>query len=689
MSCITQETRISDHIDGIKASGAVLAARADVIRDLQKVCSGEQTDEKPLHICLKKTPHESEQFSIQLSSDESELLLSASDDLGFIYGLYHISRELLGVSNFWFWNDQPFTARPTIPVSQGYRYESTRAAVRYRGWFINDEILIDKWQVEGRSDLPWIMAFEALLRSGGNMVIPGTDRNSRLYRSLAASRGLYITHHHAEPLGAEMFIRARPDLEPSYALHPEVFHQLWRESIAEQKDTNVIWNLGFRGQGDYPFWHNDPSYDTDEKRGALVSSLIKMQYDFVKEAVPDAVCCTNLYGEVMELYQKGCLSLPDEIIKIWADNGFGKMVSRRQGNHNPRVSSMPEKDYKSRKGIYYHVSFFDLQAANHLTMLSCPAEMVCRELAAVLENGGSDYWIINCSNIKPHVYFLDLIAELWNNGCTAATAEAICTQHRTRYAERYYGEVAKKAVAELISAYADCAPQYGPNEDDRAGEQFSNYGTRNLLSQYMKNAAEPAKNMFWAFDAHSLKEQAEAFSNVAQEAAERYHTLRIRAEGCTFLLKADSDKKLLAAKTLLEDSLLLQVRLHEYCYTGAAFAMQALLHAFSADYKQAFYLAGKAKDAFTHANEAMREREHGKWRGFYANDCFSDLKTSARLAGAFMAYVRNQGDGPDFYRWQREFTYSDADRNVVTLLLWENRLDDDELYQAMKARFEA
>ena len=52
----------------------------------------------------------------------------------------------------------------------------------------------------------------------------------------------------------------------------------------------------------------------------------------VKAECPGAVCSTNLYGEAMELYQKGCLKLPEEVIKIWADNGYGKMVTRRQGN---------------------------------------------------------------------------------------------------------------------------------------------------------------------------------------------------------------------------------------------------------------------------------------------------------------------------------------------------------------------
>ncbi len=34
------------------------------------------------------------------------------------------------------------------------------------------------------------MAFEALLRLGGNLVIPGTDANSKIYAELAAEMGL-------------------------------------------------------------------------------------------------------------------------------------------------------------------------------------------------------------------------------------------------------------------------------------------------------------------------------------------------------------------------------------------------------------------------------------------------------------------------------------------------------------------
>ena len=75
------------------------------------------------------------------------------------------------------------------------------------------------------------MVFEALLRLGGNMVIPGTGSNAKKYSKMAADMGLIITHHHAEPLGAEMFLQAYPGLNPSYKEHGEKYRALWKEAI--------------------------------------------------------------------------------------------------------------------------------------------------------------------------------------------------------------------------------------------------------------------------------------------------------------------------------------------------------------------------------------------------------------------------------------------------------------------------
>lgn len=422
----------------------------------------------------------------------------------------------MGVQPFWFWNDQPFEVRESVKIPTNTVIESKPARVTYRGWFINDETLLSHWKVERRADLPFIMAFETLLRLGGNMVIPGTGKNAHIYRQAAADMGLIITHHHAEPLGAEMFAQAYPDLEPMYSKYPEKFRALWQAGIDAQKGMRVIWNIGFRGQGDKPFWDDDPKYDTPEKRGELMSALIKQQYDLVKDNDPNAVCCTNLYGETMELYKDGFLKLPDDIIKIWADNGYGKMVSRRQGNANPRVPALPQQGDDDAHGIYYHASFYDLQAASHITMLPNSTEFVSQELTDVLIHGADDYWLINCSNIKPHAFLLDLIARCWRDGTVDAVQQSIA------YMVAYYGLLHRSDVAQCLTDYAQFTVPYGPNEDDRAGDQFYNHVPRMLISQFVKDRTSPADDLRWLFDVPTLAEQSTHCAEIFQKAAENY-----------------------------------------------------------------------------------------------------------------------------------------------------------------------
>ena len=209
--------------------------------------------------------------------------------------------------------------------------------------------------------------------------------------------------------------------------------------------------------------------------------LIREEYDMVQARFPGAVCATNLYGETMELYRDGYLRLPDEIIKIWADNGFGAMVSRRQGSHNPRVPALPEAKDTGAHGIYYHASFYDLQAANHITMLPNPPEFIAKTLRTVLDRHMTDYWIVNCSNVKPHVFTLDLIAKLWREG-------KVNVEEQIRdYCSCYYFALFAGEIAACFRAYYRAALSYGPNPDDHAGEQFPNYVPRMLVSQFMRD----------------------------------------------------------------------------------------------------------------------------------------------------------------------------------------------------------
>lgn len=668
MYYITGNSKIVTDIQDSAVRYAVKALARDMKRTLAP------SEEPGMELRLVRRGMGKERFA--LAAGENALEIGADSSLGFAYGIYEVSRRFLGVEPFWFWNDQQPARRERVGVEEDFSFVSEPYRVGLRGWFLNDEVLISAWSVERDRKMPWVMAFEALLRCGGNMVIPGTDRNAARYRRIASDMGLSITHHHAEPLGAEMFARAYPELKASYAEHGDLFEKLWREGIEAQKDLRVIWNLGFRGQGDCPFWLDDPQYDTDEARGALISSLIQKQYDMVKESNPEAVCCTNLYGETMELYQKGFLNLPEDVIHIWADNGFGKMVSRRQENHNPRIPALPGQGGDKKHGIYYHASFYDLQAANHITMLPNSVEFVRSELKRVLEHGAGDYWIVNCSNIKPHVFYLDYISRLWKDG-DCETEEWL-----DGFVEAYFGAEGKEEVKACFRACSESAVQYGPNADDHAGEQFFNHVPRMLMTQFMKDRDEPARELFWAADYETLLEQAKWYEDICAEGVENYGKL-LRLCGKT---AAALDG---AARTLFEDSLLLQAKLLYHCCLGAYDVCRSLSCGFEEDYLKAFYFAGKAQDEFLAADAAMREREHGKWNGFYQNECLADVKQSAWTAETLLGYFRLLGDGPHCWQWQREFLNSEEDRRVSLILNMENHLTHRELFALVKERWDA
>jgi len=577
----------------------------------------------------------------------------AGDELGFIYGLLHISEHVLKIPPFWFWYDHVVSKVDTSVIDD---FISKPKRVRFRGWFINDEILLSNWSPDNDPLTPWKMAYEALLRCGGNMVIP-TTQVSRVHSDLAATYGLWLTHHHAEPLGADMFVRAYPDLEPSYDLYEDKFKQLWLDGIEHQRNHKVVWNIGFRGQGDLPFWGSSGSnkYDTDEKRGDLISGVLQYQYDLLKENVESPVCCTYIYGELTDLYKKGFLRIPEDVIKIWSDNGYGKMVSRRMDDHNPRTPALPEsKDELS--GIYYHVSFCDMQACSHITQIGNSLEFLTSELENAFDHGADDYVLVNCSNIRPHVAPLAMIAELWkgNHFCL----ESFC--------EVYYRD---KSIATAFIDYAKAAVSFGAFEDEHAGDHFYNFGIRAIISSIMKNETSVSQ-MFWATGDVLITDQLHWFGGKCSEGVVNYHS---------FLEKHNR-----GFGRLFDTTILLYAKLHYHGYKGGALFVRGCMELFKENYINAFYCIGLAMDEFAFANGLLRNSEYGVWRGYHANECFADYKFTAYLLRVFMAFIRNFGDGPGYWDWQRELFYPAEDKGVRLQMNLHNRDTEEEMFRKMK-----
>ena len=293
----------------------------------------------------------------------------------------------------------------------------------------------------------------------------------------------------------------------------------------------------------------------------------------------------------------------------------------------------------------------------------------------VLERGGDDFWLINCSNVKPHIYYLDLIAQLWQNG------NIDIEQHRKEYVENYYGLEEIGQITERLKEYPQYAAAYGKEEDEHAGEQFTNHVARTLVTQYMKNHEKRSEELLWATESNTLMEQVEWYQNICCNAAASYQEYLRKCMMTDIVLTGKGQE-------LFRDSLLLQVRIYYHCFQGAFLICRSLLESFKENYQAAFYQAGKARKEYLRADCAMREREHGKWHGFYENECLTDIKQTAWVLQGFMSYLRALGDGPHYYQWQREYLYSEKDRRVMLILNMENHLQDKELFALMEARLD-
>ncbi|MFA9557868.1 glycosyl hydrolase 115 family protein [Evansella sp. AB-rgal1] len=621
---------------------------------------------------------EPESFSITFQEDNEQviLVLSGADDLGIIFGLLHISKEYLHIDPFWFWVDKPVERKERISIPTE-NFVSPKKAVRFRGWFVNDEVCLLGWKDEyPPTEEVWKPVFETLLRCGGNMVIPGTDLpRDGIHHKLASEMGLWVTHHHAEPLGAEMFLRAYPGKKASYENNKELFEQLWMEAIEKQKDDKIVWVLSFRGQGDQPFWELDPSYDTSEKRGEMISKVIWRQYHLLQEYIEDPVCSIALYGEISELYTGGFIDLPPNVIKVWADNGYGKMVSRRQGLENPRIPSLPAEQDVGEHGIYYHVTFHDLQASNHLTMSPFSADFIGKEVTKALNAGTDDYVLVNSGNIRQHVYTLDILSQLWNEGNINNKI------HLDQFVQRMFSSRHEK-VAELYNKYFEASIPYGDNEDERAGEQFYHHPARRIIGKWITGKTdETILPLTWATGYVNFEEQIRYFKEKCELGIEQWSELKSQ---CLELMEELVGEE----KTRFYDQLVFPIELHESGSKGFVDLCKAYNEFEKGNFPLAFVYASQSLWEYQKGVDAQKRTEHGKWKNFYRMDYLTNIQSTVDNVDTLRRFIRMHGDSPDFFQWYKQYIMPETEKYIYLENTHREVKSDDVLAKLLKEKFQ-
>lgn len=620
--------------------------------------------------------HEQYRYDFVEVENKNKLMISGSDDLGIIYGLLHLSKVYFGIDPFWFWMDQEVAVKEKIAIPM-IPYKSRKHSIRYRGWFINDEVCLIGWtDVYPPPKKVWYPVFETILRCNGNMVLPGTDLPKEgVHLQLALDMGLWTTQHHAEPLGAEFFLRSYPDLDPSFSQYPELFEGLWRESVEKNKDSNMIWVLGHRGQGDCPFWENDPQFNTPESRGKVISEVIAKQYQILCEYVERPVFATYLYGEIMELYAQNHIQFPKGIIKIWSDNGYGKMVSRRQGNWNPRIPSVPSRDNEGPHGAYYHVTFHDLQASNHLTMLGVDPEIMVRELSFLTKKTSNEFLLVNSGNIKPHIFLLDMIKEFWTDGHISVN------DHLLDFVTRYYNS-GQESIIKCMKEYFESAIEYGPNSDDRAGDEYYHHPIRMIIKHWMAHNKKPLESFKWAGSGDTFEKQIIEFMEKNLKGFERWSRLYTQ---CEEVLKTLEERD----RIIFRDNFVFQVVLHQSGCRGAAAVCKSILKSNEGKYIDAFLSATDAIRNFEIGIDWMRKVEHDRWKNFYRADWLTNIKCTIYVVDSLRRYIRVLGDGPDFFWWYKSKIIPKEERNIYLENTQREVFSDDEIADMLSYRTRA
>ncbi|MGH9513006.1 MAG: glycosyl hydrolase 115 family protein [Terriglobales bacterium] len=422
-----------------------------------------------------------ESFSISaITADRTKhpakiILLAGTDMRGTIYAIYQFSQEYLGIDPLYYWTDHQPDPKKQIEISSPMKEDFPAPVFKYRGFFINDEDLLTGWAPGEKKDGTgislevWNRIFETILRLKGNMVAPGTwIFPDEPQVKLAAERGLIVTQHHAIPLGLNV-ARWPKDVPYNYTEHPEILERAWKNAVNSYlPNQEVLWSVGLRGLSDVTYASMDPSVRDDNKAlGRLISKAVADQIGIVRSVRPDAKFVTNLWQEGAKLVQQGDLSIPPEVMTVWADDGYGYLQDKGEVARG--------------QGAYDHVAMMNGRA-NQLTEM-VPVERSFSELDRYIKAGATQYFLVNTSDIRPVSMSIKAVMDATWKGLPPYTAGASDKFYR-QWSAQEFGKQASSKIADIYREYFNAPAHFGEPAHEY-GDQLYHTEARRMMLTYM------------------------------------------------------------------------------------------------------------------------------------------------------------------------------------------------------------
>ena len=418
---------------------------------------------------------EIEAYTVRI--DDENVLITGSDTLGTVFGIYAFATKCLGILPVYRLVDLFPETREEMEIGE-QSFSSEKRAIRFRGWFLNDEDLLTDfrggagerhinyhyYQSVMRPDVLDVI-LETALRMEINLVIPSSfvDVDNPPEEKLAEAvvrRGMYITQHHVEPMGVSYFAvenylkkRGIEGEDVSFVGNRARMEEIWRyyaEKWAQYGDR-VIWQLGLRGKADRAVWQDDPSVpNSAASRGAIISDAIATQHRIVCETLghSDFYATATLWMEGAELYGKGYLQFPENTVVVFSDIGHSQMFG-----DDFFTTRRNERD---RYGIYYHIAY--MTEGPHLAE-GCDLGKMAFSYQKAWEQDSLFYSILNVSNVRPLHFSAWYNSELLKNPNAFDTDKTLdkllvalfgtASKEIKPLAEEYYAAIADLGEAEL------------------------------------------------------------------------------------------------------------------------------------------------------------------------------------------------------------------------------------------------
>jgi hypothetical protein len=397
-----------------------------------------------------QVPDGAEQHRVFLGQVKKNPAIAAigSDVRGTIYAIYTFSEKVLGIDPMYIFTDHVPARCTDISFTDKDEFVSKKPTFEYRGWFINDEELHDGLHRDPLGgnviSMEWMdKILETLLRCKGNMIAPeSAPYSDATVYDLCQRREVAITFHHILPVGVNMM--EWPKGVPfSYINHKDILEDAWRKSVKVLSDKEVAWIIGFRGESDGAFWNSDPAAPKDDQgRANVIAEAMQKQTEIVREADPNATIVAALWNEQGKFYNEGLLKVPQNVCKMFSDDGRGYMRDKGDGS-----------DLEPGDGIYYHV-MMQMNTQNRTTE-GVPPARIYSELKRYVDRGATKYAIINVSGIRPAAMSVEAITDfLWDAEPALSQAPAVAMK------EYLLGWYEKEFGPELAAPLTDLRLQY-------------------------------------------------------------------------------------------------------------------------------------------------------------------------------------------------------------------------------------